>query len=99
MVTPSQMKVVLEILQLLPIDAFFCTSTNAPIFTSSPTVQPYMLMNLDNLTLRPSLTSGAIQTCSLRTLVLIERLFCLSPGGTCRPLRACEQRAGRRDRR
>src|SRR3990172_5718895 len=40
MVTPSQMKVWLDILQLLPMVAFFWTSTNVPIFVLSPIVQP-----------------------------------------------------------
>src|SRR5271157_591494 len=61
MVTPSQTKVWLETLQRLPILAFFCTSTNAPIFVSSPTSQPYRLMNLDSFTSRPSFTSAATQ--------------------------------------
>src|ERR1035438_4350592 len=60
-VTPSQIKVWLEILQRLPIVAFFCTSTNAPILVSSPISQPYRLMNFDNFTSLPSFTSGATQ--------------------------------------
>ena len=49
-VTPSQMKVWLEILQRRPTLAFFWISTNAPIFVSSPISQPYRLMNLASLT-------------------------------------------------
>src|SRR5713226_5244691 len=62
MVTPSQMKVWLEILQRFPTLAFFWISTNAPILVSSPISHPYRLMNLESLTSRPSLTSGAIHT-------------------------------------
>jgi hypothetical protein len=40
MVTPSQMKVWLEILQDLPTLAFFWISTNAPIFVWSPISHP-----------------------------------------------------------
>jgi len=40
MLTPSHTKVWLEILQLRPIFAFFCTSTNAPILVLSPISQP-----------------------------------------------------------
>src|SRR2546428_4905387 len=40
MVTPSQMNVWLEILQFLPILAFFWISTKAPILVLSPTSQP-----------------------------------------------------------
>ena len=39
-VTPSQMKVWLEILQRRPTDAFFWISTKAPILVSSPISQP-----------------------------------------------------------
>jgi hypothetical protein len=39
-VTPSQMKVWLEILHRRPTVAFFWISTNAPILVSSPMVQP-----------------------------------------------------------
>src|SRR5208283_97773 len=60
-ITPSQIKEWLEILHRLPILAFFCTSTNAPILVSSPISQPYRLINLDRLTSRPSFTSGATQ--------------------------------------
>src|ERR1035441_405277 len=60
MVTPSQMKAWLEILQRFPTDAFFWISTNAPILVSSPISQPYRLMNLESLTSRPSFTLGAI---------------------------------------
>src|SRR5271157_144841 len=60
-VTPSQTKEWLDILQRLPILAFFCTSTNAPILVSSPISQPYRLINLDSLTSLPSFTSGATQ--------------------------------------
>src|SRR4051812_36443303 len=38
--TPSQMKVCEEILQRAPTMAFFCISTNAPIFVPAPMVQP-----------------------------------------------------------
>src|SRR5215472_74848 len=62
MVTPSQTNVWLEILQFLPIVAFFCTSTNAPIFVLSPISQPYRLINFDSLTFSPSFTSGAMHT-------------------------------------
>ena len=40
MVTPSQMKVWLEILQFLPTAAFFWISTKAPILVLSPISQP-----------------------------------------------------------
>ena len=50
MVTPSQMKVWLEILQRLPTLAFFWISTNAPILVSSPISHPYRLMNFDRRT-------------------------------------------------
>src|SRR5271166_4742179 len=59
--TPSQTKVWLEILQFFPTLAFFWISTNAPIFVPSPISQPYRLMNFDSLTSLPSLTSGAMQ--------------------------------------
>src|SRR5215472_17881529 len=49
-VTPSQIKVWLEILQLLPTLAFFWISTNAPIFVLSPIWQPYRLTNFEILT-------------------------------------------------
>ena len=39
-VTPSQMKVCEEILQFLPIKAFFWISTNVPTLVPSPIVQP-----------------------------------------------------------
>ena len=39
-ITPSQMKVWLEILQREPMRAPFWISTNVPIFTSSPISQP-----------------------------------------------------------
>src|SRR5262249_51057544 len=42
-VTPSQMNVWLEILQLRPINAPRWISTNAPIFEPSPIAQPYRL--------------------------------------------------------
>jgi hypothetical protein len=61
MVTPSQTRVWLEILQLRPIFAFFWTSTNAPILVLSPISQPYRLMNVASLTFCPNLTSGAIE--------------------------------------
>src|SRR5207244_7754973 len=61
-VTPSQMKVWLEILHRRPTFAFFWISTNVPIFVSSPISQPYRLMNFENLTSFPSLTSGAMYT-------------------------------------
>src|SRR6059036_2095213 len=60
-VTPSQMKVWLEILHCRPTFAFFWISTNVPIFVPSPISQPYRLMNFASLTSFPSLTSGAIQ--------------------------------------
>src|SRR5213078_4505739 len=44
-VTPSQMKLWLEILHRFPIFAPFWISTNVPIFTSSPISQPYKLVN------------------------------------------------------
>src|SRR6266571_449370 len=59
-VTPSQMKLWLEILHRSPTLAFFWISTKAPIFVSSPISQPYRLMNDASLTSRPSLTSGAM---------------------------------------
>ncbi len=40
MVTPSQMKVWLEILQFLPTAALFWTSTKVPIFVFSPILHP-----------------------------------------------------------
>ena len=49
-VTPSQTKVWLEILQFFPTRAFFWISTNEPILVLSPTSQPYRLMNLENFT-------------------------------------------------
>src|ERR1700732_1227440 len=58
------MKVWLEILQFLPTFAFFCISTNAPIFVLSPIWQPYRLMNLESLTFSPKRTSGAMERCS-----------------------------------
>ena len=48
-VTPSQIKVWLEILQFFPILEFFWISTKAPIFVLSPISQPYRLMNFDKL--------------------------------------------------
>src|SRR6266699_1629828 len=39
-VTPSQTKVWLEILQFFPIRAFFCTSTKAPTLVFAPTSHP-----------------------------------------------------------
>ena len=60
-VTPSQMKVWLEILHRRPTFAFFWISTKVPIFVSSPISQPYRLMNFASLTSFPSLTSGAMQ--------------------------------------
>src|SRR6266545_7042535 len=60
-VTPSQMKVLLETFHRRPIFAFFWISTNVPIFVSSPISQPYRLMNFASLTSFPSLTSDAIQ--------------------------------------
>src|SRR5208283_4300714 len=63
-VTPSQTKVWLEILQRLPTMAFFWISTNAPILVSSPTSHPYRLTNLESLTSLPSLTSEEMQTYS-----------------------------------
>src|SRR5579864_5040113 len=62
--TPSQINVWLEILQFFPTFAFFCISTNAPIFVLSPIWQPYRLMNLESLTLVPKRTSGATERCS-----------------------------------
>jgi hypothetical protein len=53
------MNVWLEILHRRPTTAFFWTSTNDPIFVSSPISQPYKLTNLASLTPRPSLTSAA----------------------------------------
>src|SRR5206468_7904292 len=64
MVTPSQMNVWLEILQFLPTLAFFWISTKAPILVSSPTSQPYRLMNFDSLTPRPSFISRVMQSYS-----------------------------------
>src|SRR3989441_1428387 len=60
-VTPSQMKVWLDILHRRPTFASFWISTNVPIFVSSPISQPYRLMNFASLMSLPSLTSGAIQ--------------------------------------
>src|SRR6266478_2390213 len=60
-VTPSHTNVWLDILHLFPTNAFFCISTNAPIFVSSPISQPYKLMNLESLTPLPSFTSGVIE--------------------------------------
>src|ERR1017187_2147259 len=80
MVTPSQTKVWLEILQRLPIVAFFCTSTNAPIFVSSPISQPYRLMNLDSFTSRHSLTSAAMQRYEfLVSLLGADSVFFMEP--------------------
>ena len=59
MVTPSQMKVWLEILQRAPTTAFFWISTKVPIRVSSPIVQPYRLTNPNSFTSRPNRTSGA----------------------------------------
>src|ERR1039458_1144425 len=73
MVTPSQTKEWLDILQRLPIVAFFCTSTNAPILVSSPMSQPYRLMNLDSFTSRPSFTSAATQR--YKSLASLLRLY------------------------
>src|ERR1035437_696867 len=42
-VTPEQIKLWLEILQLAPMEAPRCTSTNAPTFVPSPILQPYRL--------------------------------------------------------
>ena len=61
MVTPSQMKVWLEILQRRPMVAFFWISTKAPIFVSSPISHPSRLMNFYSLTLVPNFTSGVMQ--------------------------------------
>ena len=58
-VTPSQMKVWLEILQRRPTFTPFWISTHAPILVSSPISQPYRLMNFESLTSFPSFTSGA----------------------------------------
>src|SRR5688572_22522171 len=62
--TPSQIKEWLEILQFFPTVAFFWISTNVPIFVLSPTEQPYKLMNLASFTFSPNFTSGAMLTSS-----------------------------------
>src|SRR4030067_2810508 len=59
-VTPSHMKVWLEILQFLPIFAPFCTSTKVPIFVLSPISQPYRFTKSEIFTPTPSFTSGVI---------------------------------------
>src|ERR1700722_1559191 len=64
-VTPSQTNVWLEILQFFPTVAFFCISTNAPIFVLSPISHPYRLMNLESFTPLPNFTLGAIAQYSL----------------------------------
>src|ERR1700751_5340530 len=64
-VTPSHTNVWLEILQFFPTVAFFCISTNAPIFVLSPISQPYRLMNLESFTPLPNFTFGAISQYSL----------------------------------
>ena len=69
-VTPSQMNVWLEILQFLPMTAFFWISTKAPILLLSPTAHPYRLRNFESFTFFPSFTSEEIQEYSL-----ISRLF------------------------
>src|SRR3989339_636186 len=61
MVTPSQIKVWLEILQRFPMEAFFWISTKAPIFVCSPIRQPYRLTKAWMETSLPSETSGAIR--------------------------------------
>src|SRR5215472_17840553 len=60
MITPSQIKLWLETLQLFPTVAFFWISTKAPIFVFSPISHPYRLMNFESLTPAPSFTLGAI---------------------------------------
>src|SRR5258708_5237052 len=91
--TPSQIKVWLDILQRFPTLAFFWISTKAPIFVSSPIVHPYKLMNLDNLTARPSFTSGAIEQNSFTGGSIL-----LSGEWTSRRLPASGQSANRHDR-
>src|SRR5271166_5070891 len=64
MVTPSQTKVWLEILQFRPMSAFFCTSTNVPIFVPSPISHPYRLIKPASFTSLPSFTLGAMRSMS-----------------------------------
>src|ERR1700722_12943663 len=66
-VTPSHTNVWLEILQFLPTLAFFCISTNAPIFVLSPISHPYRLINLESLTPLPNFTLGPIAQYSFTT--------------------------------
>src|SRR5215211_5020996 len=87
-VTPSQTKVWLDILQFRPTFAFFWISTNAPIFVPSPTSHPYRLMNFESLTSLPSLTSDAMQQYSF-----IARLLSPAPSKTARQTRVAGQRA------
>src|SRR5437667_498167 len=62
MVTPSQMNVWLEILQLLPTAAFFWISTKAPILVLWPPEQPWRLLNLERLMFWRRRTSALMQT-------------------------------------
>src|ERR1700746_206169 len=66
-VTPSHTNVWLEILQFLPTLAFFCISTNAPIFVLSPISAPDRLINLESLTPLPNFTLGPIAQYSFTT--------------------------------
>ena len=59
-------------LTVSPTFAFFWISTNAPITVRSPISQPYKLINFDNLTLSPSLTSGEMH----RYVSIIELVIC-----------------------
>src|SRR6266700_704260 len=60
-VTPSQRKVWLEILQRAPTTTFVWISTNAPMRVSSPTRQPYRFTKQWTATFRPRRTSGAMR--------------------------------------
>ena len=64
-VTPSQINVWLEILQLSPIVASAWTSTKAPTFVPFPIVQPYRLTRSGwkMRTSFPSFTVAAINDC------------------------------------
>src|SRR5512140_3692133 len=59
-VTPSQMKVWLEILQFFPIFAPFWISTKVPILLWSPISHPYRLTKSYTFTPSPNFTVGAI---------------------------------------
>src|ERR1700751_881565 len=79
-VTPSHTNVWLEILQFFPTVAFFCISTNAPIFVLSPISHPYRLINLESFTPLPNFTFGVIAQYSFTTAptlsFLSENCYC-----------------------